>query len=255
MTRRHRIGLAAIAVASGMTLAACDAAKTVAPTETSCTTAALKGVFGSQRNGQTAPGSMLSAVGLATFDGNGTIVERQMVMSNGVFSAVPQLMSTYAIDADCTGTQRDANGVVVARLVMVHGTDEVLGMSLVPGSNVAVHYERIVGPCSNATLIGTYGFQRNGQAGQGVQLLSIGTIDFDGAGNQTGNQLIARSGTTGALGRFVGKYSINADCTGTQSDSIGAVFSQIVVVDGGEEVLGISTSPGNNVVVHYERAK
>jgi hypothetical protein len=138
---------------------------------------------------------------------------------------------------------------------MVHGSDEVLGISVLPGSNVAMHFERIDGGCSNATLNGAYGFQRNGQSSPGASLLALGTIVFDGEGNSVAEQTTDRSGTIGPLNTLVGTYAINPDCTGTQTDTTGSVFGQMVIVQGGDEVLGMSMTAGNNVVIHYERVK
>jgi hypothetical protein len=219
----------------------------------SCSTGALRGAYGSQRNGQTAPGAALTAVGVAMFDGLGHIVEQQTVSTNGKFSAIIN-QAGYAIGPDCTGTENDESGNVVANLVMVHGSSEILGISVLPGSNVSVHFERIDGSCSISTLNGTYGFQRNGQSGPGASLLALGTIMFDGNGNSVAQQTTDRSGTIGPLNTLVGTYAINPDCTGTQADTNG-IFGQVVVVHGGDEVLGMSMTAGNNVVIHYERVK
>ncbi len=53
----------------------------------------------------------------------------------------------------------------------------------------------------------------------------------------------------------VSTYAVNADCTGTLIDSVTGPFAQIVIVHDADEVLGMSLTPGNNVVVHYERMK
>ena len=235
--------------------AACGGADLVAPTASICATAALHGSYGSQRNGQTVPGTAWTSVGLVVFDGNGNYVVQQMVSLNGVSSAASQV-GTYVINADCTGTESDATGKVISTLAMVHGGDEVLGISVVPGSSMTVHFERIVGPCSNASLTGNYGFQRNGQAGPGLSLVALGIITFDGNGSQFVAQTIDRGGTISSVANLLGTYTINADCSGSQTDTgTGKVISQIVVVHGGDEVLGMSTTPGNNIVIHYERIK
>ena len=198
---------------------------------------------------------MLTSVGLAMFDGQGHIVEQQTISTNGNFSTNTVPVGGYAIGPDCTGTLSDGSGKTMANLVMVHAGDEVLGISVVPGSNVAVHFERIEGTCSFASLNGDYGFQRNGQSGPGASLLALGTITFDGKGNSVAQQTTERSGAIGPLNTLVGTYVINPDCTGTQTDSTGSVFGQLVVVHGGDEALGMSMTAGNNVVIHYERVR
>ena len=236
---------------------ACASSDLVAPTQSSsCSTAGLMGNYGSQRNGQTVPGTFWTSVGLAVFDGRGNINSQQAVSINGASSPVASQVGTYTINADCTGTESDASGKVLSTLVMVHGGDEVLGISVIPGSSMTVHYERIVGPCSNAMLVGDYGFQRNGQTGPGLSLLALGTITFDGKGNSVAAQTLDRSGTVSSVANQIGTYLINPDCTGTQTDpATGKVFGQLVVVHGGDELLGMSTTAGNNVVIHYEKVK
>lgn len=234
----------------------CESSKTLEPAQTTiCATSGLVGNYGSQRNGITAPGTHWTSVGLAMFDGHGNILAKHAVSINGTFSAVTNQVGTYVINADCTGTESDASGAVVGTLVMVHGGDEVLGISLVPGSSMTVHYERIVGSCANTTLTGDYGFQRNGQNAAGLSLVSLGLLTFDGNGNYTVVETNNRGGVIGThLGS--GTYTISSDCTGSQTDNAtGQVISQIVVVHGGDEVLGMSETPGNNIVAHYERIK
>jgi len=231
----------------------CTSSSVAAPTDVGCTTAALKGTYGMQRNGQMKPGSSLTAVGIATFDGRGNLVEQQTMSVNGTFSSVTN-QATYDVAADCTGTETDLNGVAVARLTMVHGGNEVLGMSLVPSSNVAMHYEKITGACTVATLTGVYGFQRNGTTSAGP-LLAIGTATYDGHGNFVASQITDRNGTFGAPSNQTGTYAVNPDCTASASDTTLTVFSQMVIVNDADEVLGMSMTAGNNVVVHFERVK
>ena len=241
----------ALILAFAVVAAGCSSSDSVAPL--TCGIPALKGAYGVQRNGQVGPGARIAAVGVANFDGNGRLSGKETLSLNGVFSPVT-LSGSYSLDADCTGTESDVSGNVIANLAMVHGGDELFGESLVPGSNVAFHYVRITGPCSNATLNGRYSFQRNGQNAAGATLLATGTIVFDGQGNQTVRQTIDRGGTFTTVDQ-VGFYLVNSDCTGTQSDNRDntGVFSQLVIVHDADQVLGISQTPGNTIVVHYEK--
>jgi hypothetical protein len=221
-----------------------------------CSTAALSGSYGVQRNGTTAPGTHWTSVGVATFDGKGNALTNQAVSVNGTFSSVTNQVGTYVINPDCTGTESDASGAVLGTLVMVHGADEVLGISVVPGNSITVHYERIVGSCLNSTLTGDYGFQRNGQNAAGAAVVSIGHITFDGNGNQTVVETTIRGGVASVGVPLTGTYAINPDCTGTQTDrATGKIISQLAVVHGGDEVLGMSETAGNNIVIHYEKVK
>jgi hypothetical protein len=240
-------------LALAVVVLACHSSDAVAPAPTAnCTLSGLSGAFGFQRNGQSAPGAPISSVGVATFDGHGNMAAQEQVSNSGVFSVIAGETGTYTINPDCTGTLSGASGSVIASLSLVHGGDEVLGISSVAGTNISMHYERIPGPCTNAILKGTYGFQRNGIAAGGVQLLALGTAVFDGIGTSNGVETNDRNGKSNAV-NVLATYVINADCTGTMSDTTRSVFSQMVVVGGGDEILGISMTAGNNVVIHFER--
>jgi len=221
--------------------------------QTGCTLASLTGTYGVQRMGFTTQGR-LTAVGITTFDGQGNSLATETISRNGVVS-VAQSPSAYTVAADCTGTLT-VNGAIVAHLLIVHQGTGVLGMSLTPGDNVSSHYERVVdrpddAGCTNASLTGTYGFQRMGQNPQGpVTALGIGT--FDGQGSDVASQTTSRSGVFSDQQPFVSFYTVNPDCTGTAILN-GSAFAYFVIVHGGSEVLGMALNPGLNVAVHYER--
>ena len=143
--------------------AACGSSAIVDATQTTCSTAAPSGNSGSQRNGQTAPSTAWTSVGLQVFDGHGDILGHQAVSINGVFSSVTNQVGTYTINPDCSGSESDATGKVVGTLVVVHGGDQAIGMSTIPGNNTTVHYERINGPCVNSMLTDDYGFSGTGR--------------------------------------------------------------------------------------------
>lgn len=119
------------------------------PADNTCSEKTLNGSYGFQRNGSTNPGGALTALGIITFDGQGNTSGSQTISRNGVFG-VQQLMPTYTVNADCTGNLIDTTGTVIGNLVIVHGGSEVLGMSLTPGNNVAIHFERVFDPPGNA---------------------------------------------------------------------------------------------------------
>lgn len=122
---------------------------------TGCTNATLNGIYGFQRNGQTtsslASGSQgpLTAIGIATFDGQGHVASVQTSAASGTFTFGKDRIDSYNINPDCTGTATlgtDTSGALFAQFVIVHNGSEVLGMSMTPGNNVAIHYERIADP-------------------------------------------------------------------------------------------------------------
>src|SRR5438045_7619015 len=85
---------------------ACGGNPPASPSDVGCSTASLRGPFGTQRNGQAAAGNAFTAVGLATFDGLGHVVEQMTVSNNGVFNTISSVAS-YAMAPDCTGVQTD----------------------------------------------------------------------------------------------------------------------------------------------------
>ena len=106
-----------------------------------CSNATLNGVYGLLRSGSAH--GQLTTVGTAVFDGQGNITLNESVSMAGVMSDAPDQLLTYNIKADCTGSQANASGEA-AQLVVVHDGGQILGLSMVPGTNVALHYERVV---------------------------------------------------------------------------------------------------------------
>jgi hypothetical protein len=111
--------------------------------------------------------------------------------------------------------------------------------------------------CTEATIAGTYGFQRNGSTAQGP-ITAVGIIEFDGHGNSIAQQTIAKAGTFSGFPIDSASvqqptYFVNPDCTGAQVDPTGNPVSSFVIVHNGAEILAMSLTAGNNVAVHFER--
>jgi hypothetical protein len=110
-------------------------------------------------------------------------------------------------------------------------------------------------PCNNATLQGEYGLQFTGTrpSGPGAPIESVMGIvyrRYDGHGGFTENHNV--KGSIAGLGPqdelAVGTYQVNDDCTGTVTILPAAnrpfpIIERIIIVNDGEEVLGISTAP------------
>jgi hypothetical protein len=151
------LGTAVVVAANGMGVGRSAAkleARNVAVPFMGCTDATIKGTYGFQRNGTTTQGPV-TAVGIIEFDGQGNSVAQQTISRAGTISgfpidSAPVQQPTYIINPDCTGAQIDPSGNTVASLVVVHGGAEILGMSLLAGNNVAVHFERITDPPGSA---------------------------------------------------------------------------------------------------------
>ncbi len=228
-----------------------------------CTNASWNGTYGFMKVGKT-PEGPLNAIGLVTFDGQGNwLGGGQTFDINGKFSFnAAGATGTYSINPDCSGTQMDSGGRVAAHLVIIHDGSEGLEVTMTPGRNIPVHLERIfdapnpdsdgAARCSNATLKGVYGYQRNGQTGQGA-LTAIGAETFDGEGNGTvAEETIALGGNYSTVTNQVFTYRIKPDCTGVQTSATGDE-TLLQIVHDGSQILGMSMIPETNVAIHYER--
>ena len=110
-------------------------------------------------------------------------------------------------------------------------------------------------PCNNATLEGEYGLQFTGTrpsapGGPIESVMGIVYRRYDGHGGFTENHNV--KGSIAGLGSqdevAVGTYQVNDDCTGTvtilpASNRPFPIVERIIIVNDGEEVLGISTAP------------
>jgi hypothetical protein len=114
--------------------------------------------------------------------------------------------------------------------------------------------------CSDASLQGNYGVQGTGAAVSGPlegPVAFIGLLTFDGAGQLAGNlsvRLNSASGpTTQIKAPIVGRYTVNADCTGedTWTNPVTGNFNthQFVIVDNGQQVLFLVTTPNSPAIV------
>jgi hypothetical protein len=110
-----------------------------------------------------------------------------------------------------------------------------------------------LGPCSNATLSGEYGFTITGQILAGPAAgpaVGVSMIFYDGQGNLTQIDHLVVNGNQPAVQwrNSTGTYTLNADCTGTQevdfTDGSPTRHLSIVVVRRGKEIRGVLNDPG-----------
>jgi len=103
--------------------------------------------------------------------------------------------------------------------------------------------------CTNASLIGPYGYTITGVVvNSNASFYSVaesGTVTADGNGNLTGSNTFSEAGQILSQ-TLTGTYTINSDCTGTVTtlDSIGPANFNIVIVDNGQQVLFIESDAG-----------
>src|SRR5260370_6073596 len=106
--------------------------------------------------------------------------------------------------------------------------------------------------CSNSTITGTYAFTLHGQVflpdGSTLLIDGIAKTTFDGKGNLTQVDAVADNGNlTPGWRPGTGTYSVNPDCTGTQTIVITGLpdlHLQIIVAQGGNKIHQVATDPG-----------
>jgi hypothetical protein len=105
--------------------------------------------------------------------------------------------------------------------------------------------------CSKASLKGAYGFQISGSIPNVLAIGGIARVVFDGQGNftQTGDSQIIVSGQAPVVSvdqRGSGTYTINPDCTGTETLNVGGQVhhSRLVLVNHRKKIFDIVSDPG-----------
>ena len=93
--------------------------------------------------------------------------------------------------------------------------------------------------CSNASLRGSYGFERHGFNPGVGHVGGIGVVTFDGNGNLSGVQTNVTETTGINRNTFTGTYDVNPDCTGSVVS--GSTTLDVVIVSE-NEVFAITTT-------------
>ena len=91
--------------------------------------------------------------------------------------------------------------------------------------------------CSNATLVGNYGFTITGVNGSGSLMAAVGQLTADGKGHFAGIEAESDGGVITSNISLTGTYSLKANCTGTSTitgNGSSAPFSLVVVSNGGQ---------------------
>ena len=96
--------------------------------------------------------------------------------------------------------------------------------------------------CSNASLRGSYGLHATGTTSADGPFAAVGVFSFDGAGSLTGTLFVRVTGTTIPNIPVSGTYTVNSDCT--VSDTWGGSTHESVIVDDGKGYLILNTSDG-----------
>ena len=110
-----------------------------------------------------------------------------------------------------------------------HGIVLLLGLCLSVYASAA---------CSNATLVGNYGFTLTGADSTGALSSSVGQLTADGVGNFTGTFANSTAGVITLNNAVTGTYSVTKTCTGTTtltpSGGTSSVYILVVVSVGAQ---------------------
>jgi hypothetical protein len=242
-----------------------------------CTQGSLKGSFGYALEGLRFPSppspagvELVGAAGLMVFDGVGGVTAQDTVHtaadSTGVIGRRTGT-GTYTVDSNCTGSGEiggDYGGLSFYFAIFEHGkefafivtnpgTDQI-GLAMTTGDE----------ECTLATFKGTYAnvrfhdyrapFFSTVNAG-----LELGI--FDGKGNVSFPPVVQSVNGVFSHPTASGTYTVTPNCIYTQDFTIvdGATSRRAqregVIVDSGNQVWGIGTTPTNLLLVGFARLK
>lgn len=139
---------------------------------------------------------------------------------------------------------RSLKGIAILAGVMILG----FAVANLPGRHIAgasIPVVRADGGCSVASLKGPYAVARQGTLVTSVPALGlvapapwteVALVNIDGAGSFSGKATVNIGGAVLSDVPFTGTYTVNSDCTGTNTvtaPSVGITIHQALVVIGG----------------------
>jgi hypothetical protein len=135
----------------------------------------------------------------------------------------------------------------------------LLTVALAASSTLTAH----ASACSNSTIQGTYAFTIHGTLflpdGSTLLIDGIDKVTFDGKGNFTQVDAVATNGIlTPGWRTGTGSYSVNPDCTGTQTIEISGLpdlHLQFIVAQSGNTIHQVVTDPGVATTAEGERVR
>jgi hypothetical protein len=135
----------------------------------------------------------------------------------------------------------------------------LLTLALAASSTLTAH----ASACSNSTIRGSYAFTIHGTVflpdGSPLLIDGIAKQTFDGKGNLTQVDAVATNGIlTPGWRQGTGSYSVNPDCTGTQTivnSGMPDLHLQIIVAQSGNKIHQVATDPGLATTAEGERVR
>ncbi len=132
-------------------------------------------------------------------------------------------------------------------------------LALAASSTLTAH----ASACSNSTIQGSYAFTIHGTLflpdGSTLLLDGIAKETFDGKGNETQDDAVATNGIlTPGWRPGTGSYSVNPDCTGTQTIVVPGMpdlHLQFIVAQSGNTIHQVVIDPGFATTAEGERLR
>jgi hypothetical protein len=211
----------------------------------------LTGNYGFMVNG-TAGGSPIATVGQISTNGNGSIAGAETSSLNGTISEGVELLGTYKINANCTGTAAitpAGQSTLNFSLTIIEGGKQIQMVEADTGTTVSgTAYAQGVSKCTLAGVKGIYGLQGGGiEMGSGP-LVYGGQINLKGGGALSGTENGSINGTIFTGATVSGAYKVGKPCTGGAVVYVGQnspIGLNLVVVNGEKAVLFIQTDTGS----------
>ena len=211
-----------------------------------CSNASLSGTYGFLHDSTDSNGApATAAVTQITFDSTtGTFTGEQIASHDGVI-VTESVTGMYTVASNCTGTGTPAGGSPFSIVITPTG---FLALHLV-AEGFAVKQGSPT--CTNAGVRGSYGFETTGVSVAGAAtgaVAFIGELKFSvnasGDGVIRGQVSSSDDGTFLAEEPVTGAYKVDPDCRGwatIKPEGLPEMRFQLVVVEGGNEMLAIET--------------
>jgi hypothetical protein len=240
------VRFAAIALSILVLLSAPVLARSVAPAG-SCSNASLTGNYGFIVNG-TADGSPVTTVGQISTDGNGSIAGSETVSLNGAISQDVELLGSYHINSNCSGTATinpAGQSAVNFSVTIITGGKQIQMVETDQGTTISGNaYAQGVSKCTLGGVKGVYGLQGGGiEIGSGP-LVYGGQINLKANGTLSGSENGSINGTIFTGAKVSGAYKVGKPCTGGAKVFVGQnapIGLSLVYVNSEKGVLFIQT--------------
>jgi hypothetical protein len=235
-----------------------------------CSNATLNGAYGFYSSGGILPaGAPRMVLGREVYDGGGNFVDTFLAINNEGTLTRTTSFGTYLVTADCKGTVSATlmtpSGALSLTIpfVIVDGGNEIdFTISSMPPILTGFGVRKKQFPdnnrvCSNATLKGVYGYYSTGSFfPSGLSRVVLGRDTYDGEGHFLAD-LNVNTGGTEAHVTNTGTYTVNPDCTGAISATLGGlnVAIDFVLVDSGKQIYFIISSNPASLVMYGVRTK